>query len=81
MVSFDLSSEIKGYSPRNLDGVIQFCKIGDAQVVNFEEPEPSIDEENKDNEDNKIIVQGKSRDSGDSEEEESDENEDQEWWF
>ena len=37
MISEDLSSEFKNYSPRK-EGIVQDCKIGEADIVEFLEP-------------------------------------------
>lgn len=37
MISDDLSSEFRNFSPRK-EGIVEDCKIGEADIVQFEEP-------------------------------------------
>jgi len=76
-ISFDLSSEFRGFTPRMQEGLVQSCRIGEAQTVEFVEPklveDPQEDEE-KGSEKDKI---GESVESDDDDSNE--EPDDQEW--
>lgn len=42
--SYDLSSEFRDYLPQQ-EGIVQDCKIGEADMVPFDEPEDYDEEE------------------------------------